>query len=326
MIKENIFELESPYRDTFRITAYRFGDCTNPEVTKSCAVVGAMRGNEVQQLFISSQLIKALKALEKKGDIKPGHEIVVIPSINHYSLNINKRFWALDNTDINRMFPGYDKGETTQRIAYHVFNYVKAYDNGIQFASSYMPGNFAPHVRMMKTAFIDVEGAKYFGLPYIFIRDCKPYDTTTLNYNWQLWNTSAYSLYSGATATIDETTADRIITSVLSFLTMRQVIKGDTHLNESANICHSKDFKSVLTTEAGTFRPLKHLGDQVAQGDCLAEVLHAYEGHVIERILAPSKGEIFFIYDQPYVQESVSVFRIIALQEGSEQAKGEPIQ
>ena len=32
-------------------------------------------------------------------------------------MNIGKRFWSADNTDINRMFPGYNLGETTQRIA-----------------------------------------------------------------------------------------------------------------------------------------------------------------------------------------------------------------
>ena len=32
-------------------------------------------------------------------------------------MNVGKRFFPVDNTDINRMFPGYDKGETTQRLA-----------------------------------------------------------------------------------------------------------------------------------------------------------------------------------------------------------------
>ena len=61
-------------------------------------------------------------------------EILVIPSINHHAMNIGKRFWPVDNTDINRMFPGYDLGETTQRIAAGVFEKVKDYDYGIQFA------------------------------------------------------------------------------------------------------------------------------------------------------------------------------------------------
>ncbi len=37
----------------------------------------------------------------------------------------------------------------------------------------------APHVRMKKAGFEDVEKARDFGLPYVYRRDARPYDTTT---------------------------------------------------------------------------------------------------------------------------------------------------
>ena len=311
MIKENIFTLESTYRDTMRIRGYYFGDHLKEGSHKSCAIVGALRGNEVQQMFISSMLIKRLKAMEEQGLIQAGHEILVIPTINNYSMNINKKFWALDSTDINRMFPGYDQGETTQRIAYYVFNCIKEYEHGIQFASSYMPGNFTPHVRMMKTDYIDLEGAKLFGLPYIFVRDCKPYDTTTLNYNWQLWETNAFSLYSGVTETIDEDRAELIVQSVLRFLIQRDILIGEKEEKKEARLCYSKDFVTISTKEAGIFRPSIQLGDKVSKGQVMARILHPYEGDILEEIIAPKEGQVFFAFDQPVVQESVNVFRIL---------------
>lgn len=62
----------------------------------------------------------------------------MVLSVNHFSMNIGKRFWPSDNTDINRMFPGYKEGETTQRIADGVFENIKDYSYGIQFASFYI--------------------------------------------------------------------------------------------------------------------------------------------------------------------------------------------
>lgn len=41
---ETIFEMKSPYRDTFQINGYWFGDGE-----KTVAIVGAMRGDEIQQ-------------------------------------------------------------------------------------------------------------------------------------------------------------------------------------------------------------------------------------------------------------------------------------
>ena len=62
--------------------------------------------------------------LEEQGRIVPGQSILVIPTINSHSMNIGKRFWSADNTDINRMFPGYSLGETTQRISAGVFERI----------------------------------------------------------------------------------------------------------------------------------------------------------------------------------------------------------
>lgn len=132
---------------------YRFGSGK-----KSACIVGAIRGNEVQQLYVCSQLVKKLEELERLGAIVSDNEILVVPSVNHHSMNIGKRFWTVDNTDINRMFPGYSLGETTQRIAAGVFDQVKEYSYGIQFASFYLPGDFIPHVRMMETGYHNHSG------------------------------------------------------------------------------------------------------------------------------------------------------------------------
>jgi len=93
-------------------------------------------------MYICSQIVKRLKILEKSGMIREGIEILVMPCVNYYSMNIGKRFWSMDNTDINRMFPGYDLGETTQRIADGVFKQLQGYRYGIQLTSFYQTGNF----------------------------------------------------------------------------------------------------------------------------------------------------------------------------------------
>lgn len=166
--------------------------------------MGSLRGNEIQQIYVCSQLIQCLKLLEKEGLIANGKQVLVVPSGNPYSMNIQKRFWPTDNTDINRMFPGYDKGETTQRIADGIFRAIQDYENGIQLTSFYMPGDFMPHVRMMTTGRENVELSKRFGLPYVVLRETRPYDTTTLNYNWQIWESNAFSLYTTVTSRIDK--------------------------------------------------------------------------------------------------------------------------
>lgn len=165
MKKVSIYELKSLYRDDMKIYGWKFGSGE-----KSAVIAGGIRGNEIQQMFTCARLIKSLKEIEKEGKISDGKSILVVPVINPCSMNIEKRFWPTDNTDINRMFPGYNLGETTQRIASGVFSEISGYKYGIQFASNYIPGEFVPHVRIMTTGYEDVESAKSFGFPYIVLR------------------------------------------------------------------------------------------------------------------------------------------------------------
>ena len=160
MKKEILFSMKSPFRETFRIHGYRFG-----EGKKCLAIIGSMRGDEIQQQYICSQLVKELTIIEQSGKLTPGYEILIIPSANHFSMNLEKRFWAMDNTDINRMFPGYDHGETTQRIASALFENLKDFEYGVQMASFYIPGDFIPHIRMLQTGYEDTKVAKLFGMP-----------------------------------------------------------------------------------------------------------------------------------------------------------------
>ncbi len=183
--------MPSAYRSDFTIRAYHFG---NMDGEKSLAVVGPMRGDEIQQQLIAATLVKTLRSMEESGEIADGVKITVIPSCNPFSMNVKRRFWTMDNTDINRMFPGYDKGETTQQIAGAIFKSLEGYKYGVQLASFYMPGEFVPHIRMLQTGYEDVEGARRFGFSYVSLRKPLPFDTTLLNYNWQIWDTKAYSL------------------------------------------------------------------------------------------------------------------------------------
>jgi hypothetical protein len=157
MRREILFEMKSPYRDDFRIDGFWFG-----QGQPTMAIVGAMRGDEVQQQFICSQMVSQLRLFEQRGELASDQSVLVIPSCNPFSMNVSRRFWAMDGTDINRMFPGYERGETTQRIAAALFSQLQHFTYGVQMASFYMPGEFVPHIRMFHTGYEDVQVARLF--------------------------------------------------------------------------------------------------------------------------------------------------------------------
>ncbi len=298
--------MTSPYRDDFYIYGDRFGSGD-----KCMAVVGAIRGDEVEQQFTCASLIKTLTEMEAGGALVPGYEILVVPSVNPFSMNIGKRFWSMDNTDVNRMFPGYDKGETTQRIAAALFDSVKDYEYGIQLASYYIPGDFIPHVRMLNTGYQPEHEATYFGFPYVYVKDVMPYDTTLLNYNWQIWETKAFSIYTGHTERCNLESVNNALDALLRFMINIGVLSSSVRPGFLSEIISDANFETIKTSRSGLLRKYKKAQDSVSKGEVLAEVVDPYDASILETISSPVSGVVFFNQEKPLVIEGARVFQII---------------
>lgn len=308
MKKIEILRMKSPFRDDFVIEGFLFGG-----EAKTAAIVGSMRGDEIQQLFVASQVVKNLIALEQQGAISPDVGILVIPTVNPFSLNVQKRFWAMDNTDINRMFPGYDQGETTQRIAAALFEAVRDYQWGVQLASYYLNGNFTPHVRIMRTGYEDVAAAEAFGLPYVYRYDPAPFDSVVLNYNWQIFGAKAYSVYSGSTEVVSHDMAKQSWQAILRFLGSLGAIEA--HLPPGARplVFESSSLSTVSTEHAGMLYSKVSVGECVRSGDCLAKVLDPITGATLQVVKAPADGVVFFAHTKPLVHQHSRLFQILSL-------------
>lgn len=308
MEEKILYSQKSQYRDDFRVKGFSFGSGR-----KALAVVGATRGNERQQMYVCSQLVKRLAQVEESGHLAENAEILVIPCVNPWSMNIHKRFWSIDNTDINRMFPGYNLGETTQRIAAGIFDAVRDYDYGVQLASFYMKGLFAPHIRIMKTGFEEPEMARLFGLPYVILRKPRPFDTTTLNFNWQIWETHAFSLYTTNTEFVNRESASMAVNAILRFMTAQGLVTGEPLADDTADsrIVSDESLVTVRAEQAGFFHGEVKPGCSVKAGEELAQIEDSYDGHVLEHIIAPANGVILFMHDDDLCFADSAVYKII---------------
>lgn len=306
MKEDVIYSFKGLYRDDFRVRSFSFG-----EGDKTVCILGSLRGNEYQQMYVCSLLITELKKIERNGGITSGKSIMVIPCGNPYSVNIKKRFWSIDNTDINRMFPGYDKGETTQRIAAGIFDKIKDYKYGIQFASFYMPGHFVPQVRMMKTGEENTELAKEFGLPFVVLHKPRPFDTATLNYNWQIWETDAFSIYTTSTERIDRNNANLGVNAVLNFLSKENIIDYKIQNECSSKVVESENFISIRARKAGFLELLVKAGENVRKGQVMAYVTDPYTSDILQTVVADENGIVAFEYDSPIAYKNTALFKLI---------------
>lgn len=200
----------------------------------------------------------------------------IYPAMNPLGINTIQRGVPLFDLDMNRIFPGYMQGETTQRIAGAFFDVVKGYRYGIHFASFYLLGDFVPYVRIMDTGYQTSSLGNLFGLAYAVMRTPKPIDTTTLNYNWQIWESNAFSIYTRETAHIDEESAAQAVSAVLRYLSRVGVVKYTCHSGYLFTVINENDLATVLTPAGGIFRALRVPGQEVEYGDTIGEILDPF--------------------------------------------------
>lgn len=310
-----VYQMEVPHREPMRIRGFEFG---NERGARACAIVGSMRGNEVQQTFICARLVALLANLEHEGAIEPDKNILVIPCVNPFSINVRQRFWPVDRSDINRSFPGDANGGTTERIAAAILRVAQMYEHGIQLCSFNQQGDFLPHVRISCQGPISKRSAvlaQDFGLPYVVTRVPSPFDEATLNYVWQQNGTHAFSLYSRATDRIDKGSAQVATDAVLRFLAARGalLLKPNTVAPPAlatSQLCDDDLVDLRTSRSAGYLIATVRVGDHVRKGQKLAQVLDAFDTHVLETLQSPVDGRVFFMRTDSLVQQRMVVLRI----------------
>lgn len=306
MQKIEIFRIDSLSRAPLVVHGYLFKG-SNPKAP-SIAVVGAMEGNSILPLYCASSLVDFLNNKIDKERIEG--DILIIPSINHYALNIGERYWPLDKTNLNMMFPGYGLGETTQRIAQKLFDAISHYNYGISLETRVDQAHCIPHIKLLKSGYEDIESAQKFGFKIIHHKDLESTDTVSLQYNWQLWGAKAYSIVCPSEQQVDTAFSNQILQAMLRFMGKTDIIDYKLFHGYQSNILQKESIEIIKSPRSGIFIPYQKPGHYVSNGQAIGEVVNALEGNVVHKVTAPCDGMITCMFSNSLILENAVAFRI----------------
>lgn len=306
MTKIEILRIESLSREPLVVEGFLFKG--KNKKAKKVAIVGAMEGEGIMPLYCASTLVDFFKnkidAKKIKGDI------LIIPSINHYAFNTGKRFWPLDNTDINMMFPGYHLGETTQRIAQKLFDVLNTYDYNVLLEKRPDPVNCIPYVKVYNTGFEDLEGAKKFGLKFIDHRRLKSIDTASLQYNLQVWEKKVYSIMCPNRSYVDKKVSSQINQSILRFLNKSKIIDFSIFNGYESTIVKKENIDVIKSPTSGIFISKDFPGNYVNKGQVIGKIIDSLDGSILHEFKSSCDGMITCHFNNSLIYQNAVAFRV----------------
>lgn len=306
MRREVIYRSGEPCSGERTVYGYYFGSGE-----KSACIAGPAGGSGIQQMYVCSQLVRALNMLEKKGAFVSGNQVLMILPALPFSADTHKEFWEKDSGDRDGTVSETDLSGAAESPEAVMADAARQYKHRIQISGFSTEGEFVPHVRVTETNSETSSLAGLFGLPYVMARRPGPGVRGTGDGRGQVWENNGFFVYAGAGDHMDERLAGQTAASVLRFLTRAGILRYTSHSGYIATVLREEDLTDVKADRTGICRRLAHPGQEVYKEQVLAQIIDPLEGEIVSQIKVPAGGIIFFAWGQTLVTEEAVAFRII---------------
>lgn len=262
-------------------------------------VCAAIHGDEINGIEIIRRLLGRKSWAGLQGDL------VAIPIVNMYGF-IHQTRYLPDRRDLNRCFPGTEKGSMAGRLAHLFFNEVVAKcTHGIDLHTAAIHRDNLPQVRACLDDSETSRIANAFPVPVLLDASLRPGTIREAagqkNIPWLVYE-------AGEALRFDEVAiraGKRGILQVMRELGMLQKRRPKKMYEpQVASLSYW-----VRASKSGIFRSLLPMGAHIAKGDLLGVIDDPYGGNE-DNIYAPTSGIIIGKTNLPLVYEGDAITHI----------------
>ena len=312
MTQRTLLHMTAPLREDFDISYHDIGEGFGPP---RVALVAGLHGNELNGVFVLSRLAAFLTGVTR--GLQPGlqlcHRVVIIPAVNILGLNTCQRHWPFDNTDINRMFPGYVAGETTQRIAHAVLEVTGPAQYRIDLHSAHLDFEELSHVRLYDPSQHERDLSHLFGLPAVIERRTNSVFTTTIGHAWKTYGGANFVLRAGYAGNLQLSHCERLFQALVAFLQRTGMLLGapvSQEYEEDVHYFTVGQTTRLVADVSGLFISNLEVGRWVRAGEHIGHVYDGFDGELRAEIKTPVSGLLSGIRRQPLLFEGDLIARI----------------
>jgi predicted deacylase len=312
MTTHALLQVVTPLRDIVTIPYHDLGPQDRPP---RLALVGGLRGNELNGIFVLARLagfLRRIQAGERSGQVL--HErVLIIPAVNVLGLNTRHRDWPVERTDINRLFPGSSQGETGQRIAAAALELTRQAYYRVDIHASNLDIEEMPQVRLYAPNDDERATACLFGLPAVIERPINPIFTTNLVHAWRNFGGENFVIQTGQAGNLQTHHCEALFRALVAFLDRTGIVTGLTLADDEVDLRYfglNQAF-AILAEHAGIFVSRLEVGRWIQGGDSIAHIYDSFTGDICTEVIAPVSGLVSSLRRQPLLFEGDLMARIL---------------
>ncbi len=264
---------------------------------------GAIHGDEIQGVEIIRQVLQALDAKHLHGTV------LAIPIVNSFGF-LNHARYLPDRRDLNRSFPGSDRGSLASQLADLFFSQIVTRAQfGLDFHTAALHRTNLPQVRIAPDDKVLAQMAEAFAPPVVMTAKLR---------DGSLRKAAGEAgikvlLYEGGEALrFDETAIDVAVKGTLRLMKHLKMIAIAPDVAPHAQIVHTSSSTWLRAPEGGILRSLRRAGDKVAKSEEIGVVTGPL-GETPVALVSDDDGIIIGRTNLPIVNRGDALFHVARL-------------
>ncbi|MBE0364762.1 hypothetical protein PULV_a2525 [Pseudoalteromonas ulvae UL12] len=271
---------------------------------------GAIHGDELNGIEIVRRVIKSKALNSLKGTV------IAVPMVNIHGV-LNQSRYLPDRRDLNRSFPGSERGSLAGRVA-NLFlkEIVHKCDYGIDLHTGAINRSNFPQIRANLEDEETLALAKSFGVPVLLNANLRD---GSLRQSASEEGTKILLYEAGEALRFDELSISAGVKGVFNVLAELGMIRK-RKVKKPAEPFIALSSSWVRATASGLVNDKKQLGDRVNKNEVLAEIGNPF-GDILDTVVAKHAGIIIGKQNIPLTQEGDAMFHVANFEDTHEVAE-----
>lgn len=279
------------------------------------SIVSGIHGDELDGQYICYEL---LRRMQERPECLRG-TVDVYPMLNPLGMDSVERGFPPTGTDMNSVFPGTMDGILMENVAAHIVDDLVGSDLCIDVHSSNVFLQELPQVRVLQ----DWEDkllpyAKRINGEFVWIQETDSALEATFSYAMNCVGVPAITVEMGVGMYITRNHGDRIVDGIFAVMQDLGIWDGPVAEVSEPMLVHGSDLERIKNDEPGVFLPSVSLGEWVAAGQVIGEIVSSLEGRVLEQITSIREGRVSTLRKYPLVYKGSLIARVITAQKGGQ--------